>query len=139
MTVTQSENNLRYRVLGTIPEGSVLVAHTRGLCHFVHSVPPNNPEGLIKTDSLPEGILHLLLADSSGIPKTERLVYLSRPQEQWQVTQDKPSYGKREKVRIDITVGKGGQPLEGTFSVSVTDANTVKTVPSRTTSVLICC
>ena len=127
LTVTQSENNLRYRVLGTIPEGSVLVAHTRGLCHFVHSVPPNNPEGLIKTDSLPEGILHLLLADSSGIPKTERLVYLSRPQEQWQVTQDKPSYGKREKVRIDITVGKGGQPLEGTFSVSVTDANTVKT------------
>ena len=25
LTVTQSENNLRYRVLGTIPEGSVLV------------------------------------------------------------------------------------------------------------------
>lgn len=127
LTVTPSGNNLRYRILGTVPESGMLVAHTRGLCHFVHPVTPDNPEGLIKTDSLPEGILHLLLADSNGVPKTERLVYLSRPQAQWQVTQDRPSYGKREKVRIGIAVEKDGRPLEGTFSVSVTDANTVKT------------
>ena len=127
LTVTQSGNNLRYRILGTVPEGCMLVAHTRGSCHFVHPVTPDSPQGMIKTDSLPEGILHLLLADSNGIPRSERLVYLSRPQEQWQVTLDKPSYGKREKVGIDITVEKDGQPLEGTFSVSVTDANTVKT------------
>ncbi|MBS1319861.1 MAG: hypothetical protein HP046_07950 [Parabacteroides sp.] len=127
LTVTQSGNNLRYRVLGTVPQGSMLVAHTRGVCHFVHSVTPDNPEGLIKTDSLPEGILHLLLADSNGIPRSERLVYLSSPQEQWQVTLDKPSYGKREKIIVNLALEKDGQPLEGTFSVSVTDANTVKT------------
>ena len=127
MTVTQSGNNLRYRILGTVPEGSMLVAHLRGICQFIHPITPGNPQGLMKTDSLPEGILHLLLVDSSGQPCTERLVYLSRPEEQWQVTLDKSTYGKREKVRIGVALGKDGLPLEGNFSVSVTDANTVKT------------
>ena len=127
LTATQTGNNLRYRILGTVPAGSMLIAHTRGSCHFVHPVTPNNPEGLIKTDSLPEGILHLLLADSTGQPRTERLIYLSRPKEQWQLTLDKPSYGKREKVTVNLALEREGKPLAGDFSVSVTDANTIKT------------
>ena len=127
LTATQTGNNLRYRILGTVPAGSMLIAHTRGSCHFVHPVTPNNPEGLIKTDSLPEGILHLLLADSTGQPRTERLIYLSRPKEQWQLTLDKPSYGKREKVTVNLALEREGKPLSGDFSVSVTDAHTVKT------------
>ena len=127
LTATQTGNNLRYRILGTVPAGSMLIAHTRGSCHFVHPVTPNNPEGLIKTDSLPEGILHLLLADSTGHPRTERLVYLSRPKEQWQATTDKSVYGKREKVTVNLALEQEGKPLSGDFSVSVTDAHTVKT------------
>ena len=127
LTATQTGNNLRYRILGTVPAGSMLIAHTRGSCHFVHPVTPNNPEGLIKTDSLPEGILHLLLADSTGHPRTERLVYLSRPKEQWQATTDKSVYGKREKVTVNLALEQEGKPLSGDFSVSVTDANTIKT------------
>ena len=127
LTVTQNGNNLRYRILGIVPTGSMLVAHTRGQYHLVHPVTPDNPEGLIKTDSLPEGILHLLLADSSGQPRTERLVYLYRPKKQWRLTSDKPSYGKREKVTVNLALEQEGKPLAGDFSVSVTDANTVKT------------
>ena len=127
LTATQTGNNLRYRILGTVPAGSMLIAHTRGSCHFVHPVTPNNPEGLIKTDSLPEGILHLLLADSTGHPRTERLVYLSRPKEQWQATTDKSVYGTREKVTVNLALEQEGKPLSGDFSVSVTDAHTVKT------------
>ena len=43
LTATQTGNNLRYRILGTVPAGSMLIAHTRGSCHFVHPVTPNNP------------------------------------------------------------------------------------------------
>ena len=127
LNVTQTPDMVNFQVNGTVPEGSMLAGHIRGVCCYLQHLTPERNEGRIPVDSLPEGILHLLLIDSAGYPRTERLVYLARPQEQWQVTLDKPSYGKRKKITVNLALEKDGQPLEGSFSVSVTDANTVKT------------
>ena len=127
LNVTQTAGTVNFQVNGTVPEGSILAGHIRGMCCYLQKLSPQRNEGRIPVDSLPEGILHLLLIDSAGYPHTERLVYLSRPKEQWQATTDKSVYGKREKVTVNLALEQEGKPLAGDFSVSVTDANTVKT------------
>lgn len=127
LTVHQDGDLIHYRFLGNIPEMSTLVGHTRNLCLFTQSIPANGfSEGLIHTDSLPEGILHLMLVDSLGLPMTERLVYVSHPETRpkWNVHQDKASYEKREKVKIDIKLDKP-EFFSNYYSVSITDRSTI--------------
>ena len=83
-------------------------------------------EGLIHIDSLPEGILHLMLVDSLGLPLTERLVYVSHPELRpaWKVRPDKASYEKREKVKVDLELDRP-EFFSNYYSVSVTDRSTV--------------
>ena len=46
---------------------------------------------------------------------------------QWQVTTDKPTYGKREKISLQIAAkDHEGNPVEGTFSVSITDRKSIQ-------------
>lgn len=113
----------------TVPPGSRLVGHIRGDCCCIVPVDTRRPAGTILTDSLPEGILHLLLVDSTGRPRSERLVFLKRTgkRERWTVTPDKPRYGKREKVRVGIKLEDcDGKPVSADLSVSVTDRRAVR-------------
>ena len=128
LQVVQGPRDIRYRILGKVPASGLLVGHTRGVCCLLHPVDARQNTGTIRTDSLPEGILHLLLTDSTGCPRTERLVYIRKPGStpRFTVRADKPAYGAREKVRADISLKRGEQPLSGRFSVSVTDADAVK-------------
>ena len=129
LTTAQAPGRILYKADGTVPPGSRLVGHIRGDCCCIVPVDTRRPAGTILTDSLPEGILHLLLVDSTGRPRSERLVFLKRTgkRERWTVTPEKTRYGKREKVRVGIKLEDcGGKPVSADLSVSVTDRRAVR-------------
>ena len=69
-------------------------------------------------------MLQFLLLDRENRPLSERLLFCYDEDRQPQVTatQDKPRYGRREKVSLTLDFkDAGGNPLTGDFSVSVTD------------------
>lgn len=105
-----------------------LVVHQGGRLRVLRRIPPQGYVGRIATDPFRDGIVHFLLTDASGSPLSERLVFVrhSGREFRWRVEPDKPRYGAREKVRLDISVAdSAGRPVVGNFSVSVTDRRTV--------------
>ncbi len=128
LQVVCRDQDIRYRILGELPQGAILVGHMRGICNILTPIDPKQSAGIIKTDSLQEGILHLLLVDNSGHPRTERLIYIHKSGQTplVSVLADKPEYAARERVKVDLSLSQDGKPLSGCFSVCVTDAHTVK-------------
>lgn len=115
------------------PDSLHLVAHTRGQLQFVKYLSPTDTIGRISESSLDDGITHFLLVDGKGTALSERLVFVyHKNQPKWLVATDQPSYGKREKVSMDVALtDETGNPLSGNFSMSVTDNSVVKIEPSN--------
>ena len=63
------------------------------------------------------GITHFMLIDQQGNALSERLVFIpDRNPHQWQILADKPTYGKKEKVSLQISAkDDNGTPVEGSF------------------------
>ena len=105
LTTAQAPGRILYKADGTVPPGSRLIGQIRGDCCCIVPVDTRRPAGTILTDSLPEGILHLLLVDSTGRPRSKRLVFLKRTEkrERWTATPKSPSTanGKRCASRSD--------------------------------------
>ena len=74
------------------------------------------------------GITHFMLIDQQGNALSERLVFVpDRNPYQWQIQSDKPTYGKREKVSLQISAkDNNGNPIEGNFSISITDRRSIQ-------------
>ena len=110
------------------PDELYLLAHTRGKLVAFHSINRQKPFGKLSREQLQEGISHLILVDGSGRAISERLVFITDKQApQWQVRAGKASYGKREKVRLQIGAKDFlGKPLDGSFSVSVTNRRNIQ-------------
>lgn len=131
ISLLQRKEEIRYRILRT--ETTVwqkplfLVAHTRGELSVLQLLNEQNLTGKINTAGLKEGITHFLLVDGQGNPLSERLCFIRhhRP-ETWKTTVT----GNREKRgKMSVTIeakGIDGQPIEGDYSVSITDAGSVK-------------
>lgn len=75
-----------------------------------------------------EGITHFMLIDQQGNVLSERLVFVpDRKTPQWQITPDRPTYGKREKVSLNISIKDDkGNPVNGSFSVSITNRKSIQ-------------
>ena len=75
-----------------------------------------------------EGITHFMLIDEQGNALSERLIFVpDHKPNQWQITTDQPTYGKREKVSLQIAAKDSeDNPVEGTFSVSITDRKSIQ-------------
>ena len=113
-----------------------LLAHTRGLVHFV--IPWNHETNLavIPKDQFPSGVLHLVLFDSGRNPVSERLVFINNQDQTEVVWQpEKENYDARSLVKNRVTVTDGeGEPLSGSFSVSVTSDKEI--TPDSTSNIL---
>ena len=127
LSVFQTQGGIRYRIDGTLPEGGFLVGHQRGRCCFVVPLEVSRTTGKISTDSIGSGILHLLLTDRTGRRLSERLVFVEgQEQTRVSVAADKPAYGKRERVRIDLSIqDETGAPQAADLSVSVTNRKVI--------------
>ncbi|WP_195596765.1 TonB-dependent receptor plug domain-containing protein [Coprobacter fastidiosus] len=120
--VQKSENTV-------LPDTLYLLAHTRGELRVLTRITEQNSIGKISDKTLKNGITHLMLLNSKGMPISERLVFIKHPPtDKWEIITDKKEYGKREKVKLNIAVTNSidGMPLPGEYSISITDNNLVK-------------
>ncbi|MCD7915752.1 MAG: hypothetical protein LUG96_11225 [Tannerellaceae bacterium] len=103
-----------------------LVIHSRGAHISTIPWPGNKQMVILPQDVFPSGVIHLLLVNQQMIPISERLLFHINKEEQVNLrfSTDRFSYGKREKAEATFSVTDyANQPLEGNFSVSVTDNN----------------
>jgi TonB-dependent SusC/RagA subfamily outer membrane receptor len=114
----------------------IVVAHQRGqLCFMAKGNETQKSFALsIPKNKIPDdGIVQITLINAKGEPLCERLVFnnLNR-QITLKITPDKTNYKIREKVTINLeATDVEGKPVEGNFSVAVTDASQVIADPHQ--------
>lgn len=107
-----------------------LVAQHNGNVYFTTKLP--TVKQLVSVSApkaeFPSGIVQLTLFTPDDQPVCERLTFVNNASDKIDVAaQDlKPSYGKRGEVNFSFNVTNQAKPIRGSFSVSVTDATSVK-------------
>ncbi|WP_352432889.1 carboxypeptidase regulatory-like domain-containing protein [Mucilaginibacter sp. PAMB04168] len=91
----------------------------------------------IPKNKFPTGVVQFTLMSSSGVPISERLVFVQHnDQLTMGLNSDKPSYGVRQKVKLTVTAKNKTAPVEGHFSVSVIDESKVLVDEDNETTIL---
>ena len=127
LSMTHYKQELRYEIQKTEttvwPQKLFLLAHTRGKLAILQAIHPEKVFGRMNDSLFQAGITHFMLIDEKGNALSERLVFISEQEpHQWQIQTDKQTYGKREKVALQISAkDEKGAPVEGSFSISITD------------------
>lgn len=91
----------------------------------------------IPKKDLQEGILQLTLFSGDNVPLAERLVFIYQPEDRIlaSLETEKTSYAKRENVKVNLSSTYTGQPVSGSFSVSVTNTSAVKPDPENESNI----
>ena len=132
IAMSHYKQEIRYEIQKTEttewPQKLFLLAHTRGKLAILQPINPKRTFGKMNDSLFTEGITHFMLIDQQGNALSERLVFVpDHKPNQWQITADQPTYGKREKVSLQIAAKDNeGNPVEGTFSVSITDRKSIQ-------------
>ena len=132
IAMSHYKQEIRYEIQKTEttewPQKLFLLAHTRGKLAILQPINPERTFGKMNDSLFTEGITHFMLIDQQGNALSERLVFVpDHKPNQWQITADQPTYGKREKVSLQIAAKDNeGNPVEGTFSVSITDRKRIQ-------------
>lgn len=126
ISVRREGNELRYRLL--YPEHSPsdeafgLLVHTRGRVIRNDVLSRHAPSGTLSCDSLPEGITHFAIYNKDTVVVSERLVFVRKPNPVFQLTASSLPDEGRMPVKMGLKVMDSNfQPLQGNFSLSVTD------------------
>ncbi|SHL58628.1 TonB-dependent receptor plug domain-containing protein [Hymenobacter psychrotolerans] len=115
------------------PVGLRLLAHVRGTPVYVGQGQIQGDETFsasLPKDKMPAGVLHLTLFDEQQRPRAERLAFVpdARPL-QVTVRPDKPRYGPREAVTVEVEVRTtDGAPAAAELSLAVTNEAGLPTV-----------
>lgn len=132
IAMSHYKQEIRYEIQKTEatewPQKLFLLAHTRGKLAILQPINPKRTFGKMNDSLFTEGITHFILIDEQGNALSERLIFVpDHKPNQWQITADQPTYGKREKVSLQIAAKDNeGNPVEGTFSVSITDRKSIQ-------------
>ena len=132
IAMSHYKQEIRYEIQKTEatewPQKLFLLAHTRGKLAILQPINPKRTFGKMNDSLFTEGITHFMLIDEQGNALSERLIFVpDHKPNQWQITTDQPTYGKREKVSLQIAAkDTEGNPVEGTFSVSITDRKSIQ-------------
>ena len=132
IAMSHYKQEIRYEIQKTEttewPQKLFLLAHTLGKLAILQPINPERTFGKMNDSLFTEGITHFMLIDQQGNALSERLVFVpDHKPNQWQITADQPTYGKREKVSLQIAAKDNeGNPVEGTFSVSITDRKSIQ-------------
>jgi TonB-dependent SusC/RagA subfamily outer membrane receptor len=112
----------------------VVVAQQRGqLCFMAkgNETQKSFAVSIPKNKILDDGIVQITLMNAKGEPICERLIFNNQNKQiNLKITPDKANYKTREKVTVNLEATDAeGKPVEGNFSVAVTDANQVLPEP----------
>lgn len=117
-----------------------LLAQHNGIVYFSTKVASTKQvvSLTVPKDSLPSGIVQLSLLSSTFIPLNERIVFVNNLHDKIDVQPEnmKANYGKREKVDLSFATKNNGKPVQGSFSVAVTNTAAVKPDPENETNIL---
>lgn len=116
--------------------GNILVVgQSQGKISYVARTPISNKSMFVKIpkDKFPEGITQFTVFDETGRPRCERLVYIFKEDYiNVSITSDKRIYKPKEEVKLEIEAkDMDGEPVEGNFSVVVTDGKQVLLSPNE--------
>ena len=91
----------------------------------------------IPSTKFPTGVIQFTLFTTSGIPVSERVAFIQhKDQLSIGLSSDKPSYGVRQKVKLNVTAKNKTAPVEGNFSVAVIDESKVPVDEDGETTIL---
>ena len=112
-----------------------LIVNLRGLPIFQSSLLPESAGIAFSKKGVSSGVAQLLLLNKNGEILSERMLYIfGEDKANLNLTLDKPYYMKRDAAHAAIVLKDSkGHPVEGDFSISVTDDNDVKIDPNETT------
>lgn len=139
LKVRKTDRNLYVSVIRPPEENDrqlFLLLHTRGMLHYLEPWDTAYDWLSFETAKFPSGVTQILLLDRDMKPLSERLVFLeNNDQADVQVNTDRQNYEPRQLVNAMVKVtGAEGQPVRGSFSVSVTDDNDIR--PDSTMNIL---
>lgn len=101
-----------------------IVGTNGGIVYYAAKTKLNNQiiNSKIPKDKFPTGIVQITLFSGTGDPLSERLAF-NLPKSAINVTlkSDLPAYKPRQKVKLTVTAKTETAPIEGNFSISVTD------------------
>lgn len=129
LNVTTRGNYLMIDAKSTTTNGlsnSYLVAHQRGKLIYNNFETENKKAYSIKCpiDQLKDGVVHITLFDGIGNPVSERLVFISNPQNKLnvEITKSKDVLEKRKQIKINLNVkDNNDQNITSHLSMSVRD------------------
>ncbi|MBT1701595.1 TonB-dependent receptor plug domain-containing protein, partial [Fulvivirgaceae bacterium PWU4] len=137
LRVTEEGDNLRIIAYTNVKNFSpdpcfiYLVAQSRGVVTFAArgEITGTTLTKILPKRQFPTGITQITLFDAAQEPQCERLIFVNHQDAlKLSVKADKPSYTKRSKAALDITVtDKDGAPVAGNFSLSIYDDTKVRT------------
>jgi len=115
---------------GLLNKGALRVVGQRnGNVYFVKDVPSTKQlvNVVVPSAQLPSGILQLSLFGQDTIPICERFMFINNEQHNIVLSHQglKQVYAKRSPVELQIEATQQGLPVEGSFSVSVTQTSVV--------------
>lgn len=112
-----------------------LIGCTRGLPIFQATILPESPGYTFSKNGLNSGVAELLLLNGKGEVLSDRLVYVTvNDDAKLNVTLDKTNYQKRDAAHASLLLKDSkGNPVEASFSVSITDDNDARIDSTETT------
>ena len=112
-----------------------LIGCLRGLPIFQTTILPESPGYNFSKNGMNSGVTQMLLMNAKGEVLSERMVFVNGNDDaKVNVALDKTNYQKRDAVHASLILKDSkGNPIEGNFSVSVTDDNDVRIDSSETT------
>jgi TonB-dependent SusC/RagA subfamily outer membrane receptor len=102
-----------------------LVAQHNGTVLFSSKVPSVKQIAslVVPKTNFPSGIIQVTLFNSQNLPVSERLTFVNNVSDKIDLAVEnlKPSYGKKGKVDFGFIATNNAKPLQGSFSMSVTN------------------
>ncbi len=115
----------------------LLIGQSRGVVYYAGKAAVGKKSSFISIprEKLPAGVIQFTLFDSNLKPQCERVAFIEPTKNlNINITPDKSSYKTREKTTLNIEVkDHEGKPVEGNFSLVVSDTELVKEVPNDET------
>ncbi|WP_285059592.1 carboxypeptidase-like regulatory domain-containing protein [Pedobacter ginsengisoli] len=137
LAVTQTAENVVAKILvspGLVGSGELkIVAQNNSNVYFVSRAAPSKQiiTTSIPKKELPAGIIQFTVFSADNRPICERLIFVNNGvgKIDLKVASAKQSYTKKEKVDLNLEAAINNKPLEGTFSIAVT--NTASVIPDE--------
>ncbi|MCO5949153.1 hypothetical protein [Mucilaginibacter flavidus] len=141
ITQAVAADSLVVTIVGVQVNGSYyLIGQANGVVCFgaIVNLDGTPVKSKISTAGFPTGIARFTLLNAARQPLNERMIFINHNDFlRIDAKPDKPGYGARDSIGMQINItDKNGQPVQGSFSMAVTDDSQVKIDSVGTTSII---